>query len=449
MADASLAGGASETQRLSRKAILHVGLLLGSLGLVAYLDRISVAFAGPHGMNQDLSLTATAFGFVVGIFTIGYVLFEIPSAGFVTKWGPRRWIVRVMLTWGVIQCLTAFAPNFELMLIGRFMLGVAEAGFTPAVYYLFSKWFIRTYRPLVLVIYSALLGVASVLGPTISGLLVEGGNNLAIASFPGWRFLLFVLGVLAILAAIPARLFIVESPAEARWLTSTEKDRYQAILDADAEQANVPSVSFWQVIKDWRPWVMGTGFFAMFYATYTITVWAPTIVLGFQQQFDTHFTTLQSSLITGIPMFVGVLCAFAAALLAGRTGRSAPLAAAAALIGAVGCISITFAIGPFSTIACLSMVALAGQVGANLFIPIVTRVFAGSGAYAAIALVNSMGAFAGFVSPTVTGWLADLTSNQNSGFYVMSVVLMFGAVVVIFAEQKARNIERSQVTYAV
>ncbi|WP_095445510.1 MFS transporter [Ochrobactrum quorumnocens] len=100
MAEVLPAGESSETQRLSRKAILHVGLLLGLLGLVAYLDRISVAFAGPHGMNKDLSLTATAFGFVVGVFTIGYVLFEIPTAGFVTKWGPRRWIVRVMLTWG-------------------------------------------------------------------------------------------------------------------------------------------------------------------------------------------------------------------------------------------------------------------------------------------------------------------------------------------------------------
>ncbi|ASV84884.1 major Facilitator Superfamily protein [Ochrobactrum quorumnocens] len=331
------------------------------------------------------------------------------------------------------------------MLLGRFLLGVAEAGFTPAVYYLFSKWFIRAYRPLVLVIYSALLGVSSVLGPTLAGFLVEGGDNLDIASFPGWRFLLLILGIFALIAAIPARLFIVESPAEAPWLTSLEKDRYQAILDADAERANVPSVSSWQVIRDWRPWVMGIGFFSMFYATYTITVWAPTIVFGFQQQFDTHFTTLQASLIAGIPMLFGVLCAFAAALLAGRTGRSAPLAAAAALIGAAGCVSTTFATGPFSTIASLSMVALAGQVGANLFIPIVTRVFAGSGAYAAIALVNSMGAFAGFVSPTVTGWLADLTSNQNSGFYVMSIVLVIGAGITVFTEQRAREVERSRI----
>ncbi|MBT2273588.1 MFS transporter [Rhodococcus qingshengii] len=436
----------TETKRLSRKAMLHVGGLLGLLGFVAYLDRIVVAFAGPHGMNKDLSLTATAFGFVVGIFTIGYVLFEVPSAGIVARIGPRRWITRIMLTWGIIQCLIAFAPNLELMMLGRFLLGAAEAGFTPAVYYLFTVWFIRGYRPFLIVIFGLFLGAAGIFGPTIAASFVGIGNSLGNDGFPGWRFLLLGVGVLALVAAIPAWRFIAESPADARWLNEADTATYCAILAADIQGANVPAVSAKEVLTEWRPWVMGLGFFCLYYATYTITIWTPTIVSGFQAQFSTPLTTLQSSLLAGVPLLVAVLAAAGAAFIASGTGRSAALVVGATIIGAIGCIITTFAPGPGVLIVALGMVAMAGQIGGTLFIPIISRVFAGVGAYVAIALVNSMGAFAGFVSPIVTGWLVDVTANQNAGFYVMSVLLLVGGMITIFAEAQARKFELTRAT---
>lgn len=201
-----------------------------------------------------------------------------------------------------------------------------------------------------------------------------------------------------------------------------------------------------QVLLDWRRWVMGFGFFSLFYATYTITIWAPTIVAGFQEQFGTQYTTLQASMITGIPTLIGVAGTIVAATLAAKWGRSAGLTVVGALVGAAGCYITTLAPGPGLTILALGMLALGGQVGASLFIPIVTRVFAGTGAYAAIALVNSMGAFAGFVSPTVTGALRDLTSNQNTGFYLMIALLLCGALITLFAERQARRVERTRGT---
>ncbi|MGW4131915.1 MFS transporter [Amycolatopsis japonica] len=432
---------AEEVKRLSRKAIWRVMPLVGFLGLVAYLDRISIAFAGPLGMNKELGLTATAFGFAVSILTIGYVIFEVPTAGLLAKFGTRLWVIRIMLTWGVIQVLIGFAPNKELLYLGRFLLGVAEAGINPALYFFISVWFIRSYRPLAYTLYGVAIGLSGVFGPLIANGLVSLGTGLNFDGGHGWRFLLVMLGVLALLAVIPTALWLRDHPREAKWWTDTERRKYQAMLDADAVSANVPSSTIWQVLKQWRPWVMGFGYFAFFYAYYTISVWAPTIVLGFKQQFGTSFTSLQSAFITGIPTLIALVGALILGIIAGKRGRSGWLLVGTSIAGALGCLTTTVARGPWVLIIALGAVALAGSA-IGLYLPIANRVFAGTGLVAALALINSMGASAGFFSPLVTGYLSDVTGNQNAGFYVMTVLLLVAAVISILAERHANRIER-------
>lgn len=430
-------------KRLSRKALWRIMPLAGFLGLVAFLDRISLAFAGPQGMNESLAMTATMFGFAVGVFTVGYVLFEVPTAGMATRAGSRRWIVRILITWGSLQCLIAFVPNFEVLVVLRFLLGVAEAGFTPTIYYYMTTWFTRAYRPLAFVVYGAIIQLSSVFGPIVSAGIITAGDALPTAErFPGWRFLLLVLGVLAVASAIPARLGIVEKPQEARWLTPVEQQQYTAILASDATAANIPHQSIGATIRDWRPWVIGLGFLAINYAAYTIQVWTPTIVIGFQELFGTDFTIFQSAMLSGIPAFVAIVWGFAISWVAGRTGQSGVLIAGSVTLGMVGCLWTTVAGDPTILIVALAMVAMAGISG-TLFMPMVSRVFTGAAAYSAIAIVNSLGAAASFFSPIVTGFLIDVTGNTNAGFYFIAILLVAGAGIALLTQRLAA---RTQLT---
>jgi MFS family permease len=433
-----------DDRRLSRKALLHLMPVVGALGLVAFYDRISVSFAGPQGMNAELGLSATAFGFAVGIFTVGYVIFEVPTAPFLAKLGTRRWILRILLTWGVIQCATAFVPNAELLYVCRFLLGVAEAGFMPAIFYFISAWFIGSYRALAFMLLGGTMSLGNIVGPIVASWLIQLGNSLPTgAHLSGWRFLLLVVGIMALLCAIPTFYKLVETPADASWLTDEDKRRYQELLDEDIAEASPTVMSVGQVIRSWQPWFIGLGYFAISYAAFLIYFWTPTIVLGFQKQFATSFGPHQSALIAGIPTLVGVVIAFVIAQLAGRTGRIGLYVAGAALVGITGGVVAAFADGPMMLVAGLCLIAVAGQSG--IFVPsMLTRIFGGAGAFSAIAIVNSMGAAAGFFSPVITGLLVDASGTMTASFYFLGGVLVVAAVIAVLTERMAR--QRTPVT---
>ncbi|KAF0957989.1 MFS transporter [Rhodococcus sp. T7] len=433
-------------KHLSRKALWHLMPLLGFLCFVSMLDRISLAFAGPHGMNEDLALTATMFGFVVGVFTIGYVLVEVPTAGWATKMGPRRWIIRVLLVWGAIQCLIAFAPNYEILVVLRFLLGAAEGGFAPAIFYFITMWFVRSYRPFGFMLIGGFYSLASIVGPILGAGIISMGNAGFLNSLSGWRILLLILGLLAIVAAIPASIGLVESPSKARWLSDPEKEQYAKILSADAEVANTPHKSVIATIRDWRPWVIGMGYFGVTYAMFTIYIWTPTMVSQFAERFGTTFNVYQSALLAGLPTLIAVAYNLVMSRLAGRRGWSGKLVASGAVIGAIGALWTIVADGPVLLLIALSFVGIAGLSGA-FYMPMVSRIFAGAGGYSAIAIVNSLGASASFVSPVLTGYLIDVTGNTNAGFFFIAGLLVMSAFLGLMAERLAKEGELDDVVH--
>jgi MFS family permease len=404
------------------------------------LDRISLAFAGPNGMNQDLGLSATMFGFVVGIFTIGYMMFEVPAAGLATKAGSRRWIMQVLIAWGSIQCLIAFSPNAESMIVLRFLLGLAEAGFTPTVFFMLTTWFIRSYRPLTFVFIGFAHSLASILGPVLGVGMMALGAPFAQSGFHPWRFLLLGLGFLALLMLIPANRFLVEKPEDARWLTGEEKIAYRRLLGSDAEETNSHKQSVWQVVRNWKAWVAGVGYFGVTYAMFTLFFWTPTMVAGFQHRFNTNFSLLETSLLAGAPTLLGVGYALVASRVAGKQGRTGIVLVFSMALGAGGAIWTIFAKDPISLLAALSLVAAAGMSG-SFYMPIVSRIFGGPGAFAAIAIVNTLGALSSFVSPIVTGMVIDATGSTNAGFIVIVVLLIMSALIALYAERLAKQNE--------
>src|SRR3981081_2899539 len=195
---------------------------------VAYLDRVNVGFAALT-MNQDLGLSQTAFGFGAGIFFIAYFMFEVPSNLLLERFGARKWIARIMLSWGILSGTMAFIPanaratglgNENSFYLLRVLLGAAEAGFFPGIIFYLTLWFPAEYRARIVGYFMAAIPLSTVIGAPISGVLLylHGGLGLA-----GWQWLFIIEAVPAIILAFVLFFYLTDRPADATWLAPDER----------------------------------------------------------------------------------------------------------------------------------------------------------------------------------------------------------------------------------
>jgi MFS family permease len=414
----------------------------GFVGFLSYFDLISIAVTGPQGMNEALALTATAFGLVAGLSSLGFALFEVPSSFFLAKFGTRRWLTRVMLTWGALQLLTTFVPNSTWLFIIRILLGIAIAGMMPALFAYVSSWFPRRYRPMAQAMVSAVFMFSGIFGPALGTLIIEAGNAAPFADvLPGWRLVFLVTGALALITGVALWKLMREKPSEAGWFTPEEATFYAAALESDREATHAPIRSVGKALLDWRVILLGVGYFAICYAQYAITIWMPTIVLGFGQQFNTSFTAIQSSLLSGVPLVFALFAALLLGYLASKHGHGGWWVAGGASIGAIGAVATAFAQTPAFLLGAIALIAIGANSTAPIVLSMVPRVVAGKGVLSAFALVNTMGAGVGVLSAPLTGWLTEVTGSNNAAFYVMAGSLLLGAVVMVTVERIARSHE--------
>src|SRR6478752_8636064 len=196
---------------------------------LAYLDRVNLGFAALT-MNQDLGLSQTAFGFGAGIFFIAYFIFEVPSNLLLERFGARKWIARIMLSWGIISGMMAFTPTiarvtglgneYSFYLI-RVLLGAAEAGFFPGIIFYLTLWFPTEYRARIVGYFMAAIPLSTVIGAPVSGALLylHGGLGLA-----GWQWLFIVEALPSIILAGVVFFYLTDRPADATWLSPDERD---------------------------------------------------------------------------------------------------------------------------------------------------------------------------------------------------------------------------------
>ncbi|MTD53170.1 MFS transporter [Amycolatopsis pithecellobii] len=423
--------------KLNRKISLRLLPFLGLLMFVAYLDRISLSYAGPYGMNKELGLTATTFGLAAGIFFVGYILLEVPSNVAMYRFGARIWLARIIVTWGVIQILTAFTPNATILYILRFLLGLTEAGFTPGVLLYLTFWFSREYRGRAISRFLFSVMVATVAGAPLSFWLISIGNAGHPFGLTGWRFLILMTGVPAVILGVIAWFYLDDGPQQASWLSPAEKADIQARLDA--KPAHTPSShSVRTVLRRGRVWLLGLCYFSFTYGAFALTFFLPAIVAGFQKQFNVHYSLSQAAWITAIPFAFGGAAQLWFGRHADRKGRPGLHVAVAAVIGVAGGIAATFATNPITLIVCLCLMAI-GITGATpLILVVAAELYGGVAAAAAVALVNTIGVTAGFFGPYVTGWLRDLTGSQNAGIILISVLLAISSVIAILIDRRWR-----------
>ncbi|TVT52939.1 MFS transporter [Amycolatopsis rhizosphaerae] len=420
----------AEGTRVLTKVAVRIMPFLALLYFVNYLDRVNIGFAAPNGMRKELGLTSTAFGFASGIFFLGYLLLEVPSNLALHRFGARRWLARIMITWGALATVMAFVPNATTLVVLRFLLGVAEAGFFPGIILYLTYWFPKAQRAKAVALFMTAVPVSSALGSTVSSLLIAHGNG--VFGLTGWRFMFLVEGVPAMLLAFVTWFFLTDRPEKARWLNEDERTWLAAELDA--ERRATEAEFHWPLRKALtHPRILALAFvyFAIAYGLYALGFFLPTIIAGFNQQFGTKLSVVQAGLVTAIPYVVAAVVMVFWARHGDRTGERKWHVVLPMVLGGIA-IPIALYLGnPYAAMGAVTLCAVGVISALPTFWALPSNFLSGTAAAGGIALINSLGNISGFAAPYLTGWLADLTGSQRAGMWAVGICLLAGSLVAL------------------
>jgi D-galactonate transporter len=390
--------------------------------VVAYLDRVNVGFAKLQ-MQADLHLSDTVYGLGAGIFFLGYFLFEVPANLMMLRVGARRWIARIMASWGLVSAAMLFADSAASFYLMRFLLGVAEAGFFPGVILYLTYWYPAQRRARIVAIFMSGVAVAGVAGGPLSGWIMshfDGHGGLA-----GWQWLFLLEGLPAVLLGVLTLALLDDGIDDANWLDDEEK----ALLKHELAGDGAPRAPWGlrHVFGSSRVWILALIYFLLVMGLYGVGFWLPQLIRNTGVQ-----DVLDIGLLTAIPYGIAALTMIAAARHSDRSGERRWHVALAAFAGAAGLLASTqYANNPLLALAALS-VATAGILSAfPVFWSIPTAMLGGSAAAAGIAMINSLGNLAGFVSPYLVGAIKDATHSTANGITLLAVSLAAGGALVL------------------
>ncbi|WP_207760477.1 MFS transporter [Herbaspirillum robiniae] len=390
--------------------------------LCAYLDRVNVGFAKLQMMN-DLQFSDAIYGLGAGIFFIGYFIFEVPSNLILHKVGARVWIARIMITWAVISAATLFVQTPTQFYVARFLLGVAEAGFSPGIMLYLTYWFPARKRGFALGFYYIAIPLAGVVGGPLSGWILDAFSQSAVMR--GWQWLFLIEAIPSLVAGIAVLFLMVDKPEQAQWLSSEEKRQVieEIRREDSAKTTHESSASF---LRDSRLWKLCLVYFCQIIGLYGVSFWLPSIIKG---SGITDNTTI--GWLSAIPYLVAIPAIIITGITADRYRSRRMHFSVALVIGALG-LAFSGYIGRDPTLAVIGLsVGTAGTLSAlSLFWGIPSAFLAGTSAAAGIATINCVGNLAGFVSPYMVGWLNDATGNVKIGLYAVGAFMVLGAILV-------------------
>lgn len=398
--------------------------------VVAYLDRVNVGFAKLQ-MLQDLKFSETVYGLGAGIFFIGYFLFEVPSNVILHRVGARLWIARIMVTWGVISAAMMFVESATSFYVMRFLLGVAEAGFFPGIILYLTYWYPAARRARMTAIFMSAVALSGVIGGPLSGWIMQhfsGMHGLA-----GWQWLFLLEGLPSVVIGIATLFYLDDRIDHAKWLTREEKALLQRNMVV--ENASKQDLSIGAVFTDSRVWLMSLIYFSFVMGLYGISFWLPTIIKATGVK-----DAVQIGLLTAIPYGSAVVAMIVVSRSADRLRERRWHIAIPALLGAVGLVmSAVWGQNTVLAMTALTLATMGILTTLPLFWSLPTSFLAGAGAAAGIALINSLGNLAGFVSPFAVGWLKDLTQSTNAGMYLLAASMVLGALLTLSVPPRLVN----------
>lgn len=398
---------------------------------VAFLDRSSITYASIGGMDKDLGLSATTYGFIAGFFFIGYFVFGIPGNMILEKIGARRWIGFILIAWGIVTVLTGFVFSATELTILRFLLGVAEAALFPGMTLIVTYWFLSKERASAVALFMIAPPLANSIGAPISTEIVTRVHLFL--GLEGWRWLFVIVGIPAILLGFLTFWYLSDNPNKAGWLNKDEKNWLISALEKDRQltsKEGTITAPFKEAFKDRQVWTVTIMNIFYVMGLYGLTFWLPQMI----KDLSASFSTTTIGWLTTIPYLLGVVALMLNAKSSDKTGERIWHTALSAFTASIG----------------MALAAATGNATLSFILLCISAIgiYAWSGPYWAITtnmdpriaavglgIVNALGNLGGFVSPYIVGGLTDATGHTTSGMYFLAAAMLVAGVVVLYLKK--------------
>jgi len=396
---------------------------------LAYLDRVNLGFAALT-MNAELNFSPTVFSWGAGIFFIGYFLFEVPSNVILHRVGARRWIARIMVTWGFISALMALVGGVTSFTILRFLLGLAEAGFFPGIILYLTYWYPAEYRARILALFAIAVPVSTVIGAPLSGFLL--GLD-GVAGLKGWQWLFILEGVPSVVLGVATWFTLTDRPAVATWLPDDQRQWLVARLEAEeAARARAHGMTLAEALTQPRVLALSVVYFGFVAALYGMQFWLPQIVKAF------GLTNLQTGFVTAVPYAFGAVAMVLWGRHSDRNRERIWHVALPLFLTAAALALSAYLADPVYTMIVLTVAAIGVFCTFALFWTLPTAFLSGTAAAGAIALINSIGNLAGFGGPYLIGWVKENTGSTATGLLALAIApLVAGVIVLLLRHDRA------------
>jgi MFS transporter, ACS family, tartrate transporter len=417
-----------------RKASLRLLPVIGVGYGLSYMDRINISFASLQ-MNRELHFSASVYGFGAGLFFIGYALCEVPSNLMLLRFGAKRWLARIMFTWGLLAAAMLFVRTPIEFNVLRFLLGIAEAGFFPGVIYYLTLWFPARVRARAVSRFYIALPLSSVVMGSVAGWLLGLGGKFGLS---GWQWLFLLEGLPAAAFSLVILKMLPDNPAKTAWLTTEEKAWLEGQLKSDGEKALLGhSAGVMQALLEPKVWMIGAYFFFALTTSYAYNFSAPAILEGVTGWSVTNVGFLVACI--GLAGAAGMLLNGAHS---DRSGERALHCIIPCMVMAAGYLTASYAKTPWLVVASLAATytAFMSMQGPALAVP--TQFLAGRAAAAGIAAMNTITMFSGFVGPNWMGLMKDHTGSYDAGLrgLALPALLAAGTIYVLTRSLKRRPV---------
>ncbi len=417
--------------RVSRRLIPFLFLCY----IFAYVDRVNVGFAKLQ-MQQDLGISDAVYGNGAGIFFIGYLFFQVPCNLALQKIGARRWLGPIMIVWGIVSACTMLVHSGMQFYGVRFVLGIVESGFFPGVILYLTFWFPSAYRAKMVAAFMTAIPLSGVIGGPISGWILE--RTTSVGGLRGWQWLFLLEAAPSLLAGIATMFFLEDSPAKAKWLKPDEKAVLLQRLreDEEARRAAAPNHhSFRDAFRSVKTWLLCLVYFGFVMGNYGLSFWLPQIV----KETITK-DPFRIGLLTTIPWAAAAVAMVVIGHHSDATGERRWHIGLTGILGAAAfAFSATPGISGIAGLAALTIATAAIACSYSTFWALPTAILSGAAASAGIALINSLGNVAGWVSPSLVGLIRDSTHSMTPALLMLAGSCFAAALITIFFFAKANR----------
>ncbi len=425
-------------ERARRKAYARLIPLLFVSYVVAYIDRVNVAFA-KLTMSKDMpAFDNDVIGTGAGLFFLGYFLLEIPGTLAVERWSARKVIARIMISWGVIAGLTAFVKTPMQFYGIRFLLGLAEAGFFPGVIIFLTRWFPAQDRARALALFLMATPVAQVISPLVCNPLLKFGmtevvggatvTHALLFGMHGWQWVFLLWGIPAIALGFMTLFMLADWPKDAKWLSGEEKFALQSAIDRErAAQVQKQHMTLFRALRQPKVILLALAYFFVVTANYGTEFFLPSILeRWFHLKLDTLtlFMVVPPVATLGAQWFVGWS--------SDRTRERRLHTAIPIALGAV-----TLALTPFSaaSLAMTTLLLIVARTGIKAYQPafwtLPSLFLSSSAAAGCVGFINSFGNLGGFVGPKIIGKLETVTGSFAGGLWIISGMMGVSMLIIL------------------